>query len=394
VSDLWKTGNLPTSYRISVDAAHNIRDFPPDLSGGIKMTRFFSLAALFLAMGLAPSVASACGGSYKVKSGDSLSVIANEHYDDARKWTAIHQSNLSVIGENPDRLLVGMTLTLSCINGLPQGLGSAPQQAAQPADPTPEPSPSAPRALEAQINLVTAGDFAPFTDQSLENGGLLADVVNTAMQAATGSEGYKVHWVNDWSSHLDPLMSKAMMDMAFPWYQPDCDGDPSQYRCANFHFSDAMFEMLIVLFVDKARPMPFASDADIEGRTLCRPAGYFTHDLDRADRRWLTDGKIELKQPVRVSDCFDMLRNGEVDAVALNEFTGREAVKSLGLEEDVYVVPGRPLSIEGLHVLVHKAHPEADALLETINGGLAAIKSDGRYQQIVDAHMSTIWAGF
>lgn len=185
-----------------------------------------------------------------------------------------------------------------------------------------------------------------------------------------------------------------MMDMAFPWYKPDCAGSPDSYRCANFHFSDPMFEMLILLFVEKTRPIPFARDSDIEGRTLCRPAGYFTHDLDRADRRWITDGKINLKQPQTVKECFDLLVSGDVDAVAMNEFTGRAAMKDLGLKDQVEVVQGRPLSIEGLHVLVHKEHPSADALLSTINGGLDAIKLSGAYQQVIDRHMSKIWADF
>ncbi len=338
------------------------------------------------------SLAEGCGGTYSVKPGESLSLIANEQYKDARKWTAIHAANLDLIGEDPDTIFVGLPLRLGCIDGLPVGLPDAPRPpvVAKVVD-----APvAAPRALDAQINLVTAGDFAPFTDEALENGGLLADVVTAAMDAASGARGYKVHWINDWSSHLDPLMSKAMMDMAFPWYQPNCAGDPSQYRCENFLFSDPMFEMLIVLFVDQARPMPFVSDADVEGRTLCRPVGYFTHDLDRADRRWITDQKIVLKQPKKVQECFEMLRAGQVDAVAINEFTGREAVKAMGLEDEVGVVPGRPLSIEGLHVLVHKAHPEAETLLNTINTGLADIKSSGQYQQIIDRHMSVIWAGF
>ena len=87
-----------------------------------------------------------------------------------------------------------------------------------------------------------------------------------------------------------------------------------------------------------------------------------------------------------------MLEDGRVDAVALNEFTGRTAIKDLGLEDRVEIVQTRPLSIEGLHVLVNKAHPNGEALLALINSGLAAIKDSGEYQSIIDTHMSMIWA--
>ena len=153
-----------------------------------------------------------------------------------------------------------------------------------------------------------------------------------------------------------------------------------------------MFEMLILLFTDRNRPLNFTQDSDIEGKTLCRPKGYFTHDLDKNGRNWVRDNKITLETPVAVADCFEMLTEGKVDAVALNEFTGRKAVKDLELSNRVDIVQSRPLSIEGPHVLVHKTHPDAEQMLSTINDGLGKIKSNGVYQQIIDKHMSIIWS--
>lgn len=361
------------------------------------MKRILTAAALALSAFALPAAAQTCGGLYSVKRGDSLSLIADAQYKDVAKWSAIHSGNIALIGENPNAIRVGMKLRLSCIDGLPTGLqgGTPVAQAATPTvTPAPQPAARSGRKLEQTLNLVTAGDYAPFTDKNLENDGLITEVVNAAMLSAQGEGEYKIHWVNDWSSHLDPLMTNAMMDMAFPWYQPDCKGSPDLFRCQNFLFSDPMFEMLILLFVDKSRPIAFSKDADIEGRTLCRPAGYFTHDLDRADRRWITDKKIVLKQPRSVKECFEMLLKGEVDAVAMNEFTGRATMKSMEIKDKVEVVQGRPVSIEGLHVLVHKEHPNAADLMATINDGLTAIKASGEYQQVIDRHLTKIWADF
>ncbi|QIE46741.1 transporter substrate-binding domain-containing protein [Pseudohalocynthiibacter aestuariivivens] len=339
------------------------------------------------------AAAATCGGTYTVKSGDSLSAIADSFYKDAGKWSAVHTNNLGVIGDSPNAIRVGMKLALSCIDGLPTGLpGGVEVGTVSAAAPLVEASGT--YATRSKINLLTAGDYAPFTSPDLPNGGLLTDVVNSAMAKADPGEGYAIHWVEDWGSHLDPLLSNALLDLGFPWFKPDCESSPEDYRCANFHFSDPMFEMLILLFTDKADPVPFVSDADMAGRTLCRPRGYFTHDLDRADRRWITDGKITLKQPQTIKDCFEMLMDGEVDAVAINEFVGRTAMKDLELKDRVEIVQGRPVSIEGLHVLVHKSHPQADAMLATINAGLRGIKENGTYQSIIDTHMTRIWAEF
>ena len=50
--------------------------------------------------------------SYVVRSGDSLSKIAQRHYGDANLWPRIHQANLEVIGKSPDLIHPGQTLLL------------------------------------------------------------------------------------------------------------------------------------------------------------------------------------------------------------------------------------------------------------------------------------------
>lgn len=356
------------------------------------------LSGAFCALALlsAPVYAQTCGGSYEIGRGDTLSGIADKFYKDARKWSLVYNANVANIGDSPNKIRVGQSIQLPCINGMPTGLDGV-QVVSRPKAPPAAPTPTrvvkqsqSPAALK--VNLLTADDYAPFTDRAALNGGLVTEIVNAAMTQSSGAGGYAVHWVNDWSAHLDPLLSNAMLDMGFPWLQPDCKSDPSQYRCANFNFSDPMFEMLVLLFTDRARPLRFEQDSDIIGKNLCRPKGYYTHDLDKNGRNWLAEGKITLTQPVSVADCFELLTDGKVDAVALNEFTGRKAIKDLDMAARVDIVQTRPLSIEGLHVVVSKNHPDSDVLLETINSGLNTIKTNGTYQQIIDAHMSKIWS--
>jgi nucleoid-associated protein YgaU len=49
---------------------------------------------------------------YTVRSGDTLSGIAQRQYRDAEKWRAIYDANRTTIGADPDRLEVGMRLRL------------------------------------------------------------------------------------------------------------------------------------------------------------------------------------------------------------------------------------------------------------------------------------------
>ena len=49
---------------------------------------------------------------YTVRSGDTLSRIAQSQYRDATKWRAIYDANRAMIGLDPDRLEVGMRLRI------------------------------------------------------------------------------------------------------------------------------------------------------------------------------------------------------------------------------------------------------------------------------------------
>ncbi|WP_264212691.1 transporter substrate-binding domain-containing protein [Leisingera thetidis] len=359
------------------------------------MKTIFAAAAIGLSgLFAASAAADTCGGVYTVQPGDSLSVIADKMYKDAGKWSAIHNRNIDQIGPKPGAIRAGMKLSLACLEGLPLGLpGGKAVTAAAPAAAVPVKVAPGNAAVRSRINLLTGDDYAPFTSKAAHNGGLITDVVNAAMTRAAPSEGYAIHWVNDWSSHFDPLLSNALLDLGFPWYKPDCATMPDSDRCQNFHFSEPMFETLMLLFADKDRPFAFESDSDIEGKTLCRPAGYLTFDLDERGRRWIAGKKITLKQPHKVKDCFDMVAAGEADAVAINEFTGRSVMKEHGITDQFTVLP-QPLSVLGIHVVVHKTHPRAEEMLAMINKGLRNIQQDGSYQTIVEDHMARIWAGF
>ncbi len=77
-----------------------------------------------------------------------------------------------------------------------------------------------------------------------------------------------------------------------------------------------------------------------------------------------------------------MVLAGEADVVAINEFTGRAALKEHDLGDKIHILP-QPLSVAGLHVVVHKSHPQAGEMLAMINDGLRGIRTDGEYQELL-----------
>lgn len=357
------------------------------------ITKYLRAAAVIVGLTASTATAQTCGGVYTVQSGDSLSRIADTLYKNASMWTAIHQNNVSDIGTNPNRISVGQRLSLSCINGLPTGLEGGRDVTASVETVT---GVELTRAVVEEVRgvrLLTGDDYAPFTDRSLLNGGLYTDLVEASMRNNPSEAKYKIYWVNDWAVHLDTLLEDAIFDVGFPWIRPDCAALPDNWRCNNLVFSEPMFEMLILLFVNKDNPHTFATDNSVNGNRLCRPKGYSKHVFDIDGRNWLKDGKMELVSPLTVANCFEMLAAGEVDAVAMNEFTGRAAIADLKLQDQI-VAEQVPLTVDGLHVVANKKHPQANQLIALVNDSLSKIKDNGEYQRIIDTHMTKIWEDF
>jgi|GEM_PF-236703 len=340
--------------------------------GKIGMRAITLPVALFLVTSAQTSFAQECGDNYITSESDNLYSIAKAAYGDERKWSALYYANQNLLGHDPGNVAAGVGLRVPCLD-----TESAP-------DPTPF------RRLNADLKLLTGGDYAPFTDQDLPGGGLLTELVNASFENSPSPVTFSLTWEDEWSLHLSPLIQNRVFDVGFPWFQPNCAENKEDFRCSTFHFSEPLFEMLIPLYVNVDNPIDFKSDADIEGKTLCRPAGYFTHDLDRGDRRWLTDNKINFVQAETIDDCFNKLVTQEVDAVTINEFTGRLKIQVLNLQDKV-VAAERPLSIEGLHVLISKSHPRGTTFLYRFNAGLTELKKSKRYSEIIDRHLSNYW---
>jgi polar amino acid transport system substrate-binding protein len=353
--------------------------------------RHYILGAV-LAILAGSAAAQTCGGIYRVQPGDSLSVIADGLYKNAGMWSLIHQNNIDKIGKSADSISVGMALTLPCVDGLPTGLEGGEAIVARAAEPA-----TGPVIVEGEgrltpaINILTGDDYAPFTDRKLPQGGLLAEVMQKAMERAAPAEGFAIHWVNDWDAQINTMLPHGMGDVTFPWSEPPCDLMPEEFRCQNYLFSEPLFEILELVYIDTQRPITFDTDADIEGKTLCRLAGYSVWELDQDGRNWLKDGKIKLERPEKIADCFQMLVDGKVDAVLIDEFAGRASLIEMGLAERVVALK-RPIGVEPLNALVTKANPRAADIVASIDAGIASLKASGDYQEIVGRHMAAFWA--
>ena len=334
-----------------------------------------------------------CGRTYVLQQGDTLLSIAQDYYAERSKWSVIYYANETALGGNLVDLPEGVTLNIPCVDGETLKPTNITETVAAP-EPDPEPEPEVTIAPietpllqdDADIKLVTGSNYAPFTDQDWPNNGMMFELVNAAFEEAPSPLPFSIVWENDWSKHLFPMLDSKQVDMGFPWYRPNCEAEPQNERCANFHFSKSVFDILVLIYVNAETPFDFDKDEDLFGKTICREKGYFTHDLDGPDRRWVTDGKITLVRADTTDDCFRMVAAGDVDAVSVNEFLGTGKLKELSLQEKVVALE-RPVGTQGLHVVISKRHWRGTTNLYRFNAGLEQLKKTDRYDAIVSRHM-------
>lgn len=362
----------------------------------LRSLLFLAAALLLPALAASPAAAQTCGADYVIQEGDSLAKIAGRVYGKTSQWTVIFYANQDRLGGGSSLIVPGLAVRIPCIGGSEPALPvTATTEAAVPAPPPK----IAVTALRKKIQFLTADDFAPFTGRSLPNGGLSTDVISTAMELlkseSNGKVDFEVNWVNDWSAHLNPLLLTHAFDMGFPWYKPDCENfddldENGQFRCQKYFFSDTVYEELSLLFVKKDSPIKFETDQEIIGQTLCRPAGNWTFDFDYKGRRWLKEKKITLLQPQTIQECFELLMDGSADAVAITDLTGRAAILKANLTDKVRAID-RPLAVLDDHVVIAKSHPNARIMLHYFNSALAKLKAEGRFDEIVEKHLTLFW---
>ncbi|MEM9349584.1 MAG: transporter substrate-binding domain-containing protein [Pseudomonadota bacterium] len=330
-----------------------------------------SFAAALIALGAAPAMADCVATSHTVQEGETVFTIAEGYYGRLEQWSLIYYSNPGKLS-NPLEIPAGTVLAVPCLT---DGSGPVANVATRQAE-------------QVELRLVTGSNYAPFTDRSWPGQGLITELVSAALEETPDPVSYSIDWENNWTEHLPSLDAKTY-DMGFPWPKPDCEQMPEHKGCS-FHYSEPIVELLQLLFVSESSDMTFEQESDIHAKTICRPAGHVTFDLDGAERLWLTNELVKLEQPATPQDCFNLLSNGEVDAVALNEFTGWTTLTEMGLRNEIAPLP-HPLGVQGLHAVISKQHWRGTTHLYRINAGLAKLKESDRYDEIVSRHLGVFW---
>ncbi|MBB4284802.1 transporter substrate-binding domain-containing protein [Roseospira goensis] len=314
-----------------------------------------------------------CDQMYTSQPGDYLASIAERAYGHASAYHILYQYNPGKLG-NPSELDVGVDLWVPCLGG------DGPTEAALPA---------VAESTSADIRLVTGADYPPYVDAGLPGGGFSFELVERALQrGGDGAADYRIDVIKDWGSHLQTLLANGAYDLGFPWFRPDCEqadrlSEASRWRCDNLRFSEPLHEVVITFYGAAGSEATLTSYDALQGKTLCRPEGYFTFDLEVEGLAPPAIVRVAGDSP---TDCFERLAAGEVDVVTLNADTSESVVQSLGIGDQVSELIALA-TVQTLHVVGMKTDPQTRINLLRINKGLIGMRQDGTYQSVAAKHL-------
>ena len=347
-----------------------------------------------------------CGDTYTVKRGDTLNQIARKAYGPGASYVELYRANRGVIGPNPSIIEVGMALAIPC-PGQTAGNAGAEKVAKPIADssgeaagsgddkesPAPREVAKAPAGDSVMVNripyrFITGTDWAPFTDDEQAQGGMVTDIMRTALTTVLKKDEFRIDYVRDWSAHLEPLLSDVAYDFSIPWFKPNCDvidrlGEDAQLRCRKLKFSDPLFEMITGYYVNASIAEMPKTHADLAGMKVCRAQGYATYMLEEFNVR---PPAIEYVRPVLWRDCFEQLASGEVDLLYISTTAAEDLIAELNLSGQIAEVPELAY-ITTMHAVTSVNNPRADAQLEVVNQGIRNVREDGTWFSLVQRHL-------
>lgn len=292
---------------------------------------------------------------YVIQMGDNIERIARKFYNDADKANLIYAANPSV---KPGKVLrVGSNLII--------------------------PSTQA-EASVLPISIGTTQSFAPFSQKSLYNGGMLTDIVNTVYT----SMGRKTDITYVPNNQLKGISFNGRTEVSYPMTN-------NANNRMLFLFSEPLYTTVTVFFSAKDSEV-----TDVESTMKKRmkkgtyrklvvalPVGFTSDKL----LEYYKDKKIVLKPMASLEACFQAMAEGKVDLVAAIQISALVTLQnSVSLNRADFKILDKSIESTTLHLVVSKEHPQAKEIITNFNTALAKAKEEGKVGKIVDKHIDLI----
>lgn len=227
-----------------------------------------------------------------------------------------------------------------------------------------------PLGVAAQTLRLVADPWPPFTDQTLLNNGVASDLVSSAL----GRAGYATEYAQaPWERAVRGLQRSDYDVLINAWY--------TEERASFGYFSQPYLINRIRLLRRKGSAIQFEQLADLYPQRIAVVRGY-------AYSAEFNSNPLLRKVAVgSFASAARMLHAKRVELTLEDEFVARYhlAGELSGIRDELEFLP-RPLSENGLHILIRRSHPQHQAITAAFNQAIVAMRDDGSYAAILQRH--------
>lgn len=222
--------------------------------------------------------------------------------------------------------------------------------------------------------LATGEDYEPFADPDLPENGLAPAVVEALL--ATQDVTAEIR-IMSWRQAFQQTAA-GEIDGAFPYV-------PGEDRRAQALYSEPLFDVIGRIVTSAEDPVGFDGTSEsLVGATVCEPSGYA---LGGDVPELLAQDRLTKVEPYDLGQCLDLIEAGRADFTAINNFAWPYLLEREDADRAAFQV-AQPIATENtLHLIAGQAHPDAEAIVATVNAGLKALKDSGQYRAIIDGHL-------
>ncbi len=216
------------------------------------------------------------------------------------------------------------------------------------------------------VRLATS-DWSPFTSSSLPGYGFYTELVSAVFTEMGLTPRYSFY---PWK-RCESNTASGKVWATFPY-------TITSERATVFDFSDAVSSSVTRFFYygpDKG--YVYNSIDDLKKYKIGGISGYFYTE------RFAKEG-IEVFYAPDEKSAFNMLREGRVELLALNDMVGWHIINSnFAADKDKFHTLPKALSDNPLRLMVSRKYPGSKRLLQRFNEALAKVKTSGRYEEIL-----------
>ncbi|KQZ86435.1 MULTISPECIES: transporter substrate-binding domain-containing protein [unclassified Pseudomonas] len=224
-------------------------------------------------------------------------------------------------------------------------------------------------AAAEKLRLV-ADAWPPFTDATLVNGGLATDIVSTALaRAGYASEFEQVPW------------ARALLGVSEGRYDVLVNAWYTDERTKLGKFSGEYLVNRIRFLKRKDAPIEYSNLQQLHSYPIAVVRGYAYSPAFDEDQSLQKIPVHSFAMAVRMV-AADRVKLTLEDEYVARYYLAREPVK---VRNAVEFLP-KPLSENGLHILVSLKNPRNEQIVAGFDRAIAAMKADGSYERLLRQH--------